>query len=85
MVQHQRATKRIQKTYDTGRQDLSPLKTGQLVLIKQMMAKNLRKFSPKYYGPFQVIKQMSRLNYEVKHVNDGHIEKVHVSRIRVVV
>ena len=70
------------RTYDTGRQDLSPLKPGQLVFIKQMMAKNLKKFSPKYYGPFTVLRQMNRLNYEVQHVTDGHIEKVYVSRIR---
>jgi hypothetical protein len=49
-----------------------------------MMLKNLRKFSPKYYGPFTVLQQMGRLNYEVKHINDGHIEKVHVSRIRII-
>ncbi|CAF1243658.1 unnamed protein product [Adineta steineri] len=73
------------RTYDTGRQDLTPLKSNQLVFLKQMMSKNLRKFSPKYYGPFRVIRQLGRLNYEVKHVNDGHIEKVHVSRIRVIV
>jgi hypothetical protein len=72
------------RTYDTGRQDLPPLQPGQLVFIKQMMAKNLRKFSPKYYGPFSVLRQMSRLNYEVQHVHDHHIEKVHVSRIRLV-
>jgi hypothetical protein len=72
------------KTYDTGRQDLPALKPGQLVFIKQMMVKNLRKFSPKYYGPFRVIRQLGRLNYEVKHVNDGHIEKVHVARIRLI-
>ena len=73
------------RTYDTDRQDLSPLKPGQLVLLKQMMIKNLRKFSPKYYGPFRVIRQLGRLNYEMKHVNDGHIEKVHVSRIRLII
>jgi hypothetical protein len=73
------------RTYDTGRQDLSPLKPGQLVFLKQMMAKNLRKFSPKYYGRFTILQQMGRLNYEVQHVNDGHIEKVHVSKIRVIV
>ena len=44
------------RTYDTGRQDLPPLKPGQLVFIKQMMAKNLNKFSPKYYGPFTVLR-----------------------------
>ncbi|CAM4955013.1 unnamed protein product [Rotaria socialis] len=80
--QQQNAYKRI---YDTGRQDLSPLKPGQLVFLKQMMVKNLRKFSPKYYGPFRVIRQLGRLNYEVKHINDGHIEKVHVSRIRIII
>ncbi|CAM4956447.1 unnamed protein product [Rotaria socialis] len=68
--QQQNVYKRI---YDTGRQDLSPLKPGQLVFLKQMMVKNLRKFSPKYYGPFRVIRQLGRLNYEVKHINDGHI------------
>jgi hypothetical protein len=73
------------RTYDTGRQDLTPLKPGQLVFLKQMMVKNLRKFSPKYYGPFRVIRQLNRLNYEVKHINDGHIEKVHTSRIRIIV
>jgi hypothetical protein len=73
------------KTYDMGRQDLPPLKPGRLVFIKQMMVKNLRKFSPKYYGPFRVTRQLGRLNYEVKHVNDGHMEKVHVSRIRIIV
>lgn len=73
------------RTYDTGRQDLPPLKPGQLVLLKQMMVKNLRKFSPKYYGPFTVIKQLSRLNYEVKHVTDSHTETVHVSRIRLII
>lgn len=72
------------RTYDTGRQDLSPLKPGRLVFIKQMMAKNLRKFSPKYYGPFSILQQLSRLNYEVQHVHDGHKEKVHVSRIRLI-
>jgi hypothetical protein len=72
------------RTYDTGRQDLTPLKPGQLVFIKQMMTKNLRKFSPKYYGPFSVLRQINRLNYEVQHVNDDHIEKVHVSRIRLI-
>ncbi|CAF3313530.1 unnamed protein product [Rotaria socialis] len=80
--QQQNVYKRI---YDTGRQDLSPLKPGQLVFLKQMMVKNLRKFSPKYYGPFRVIRQLGRLNYEVKHINDGHIEKVHVSRIRIII
>ena len=73
------------KTYDTGRQDLPALKPGQLILLKQMMPKNLRKFSAKYYGPFRVIRQLSRLNYEVKHVSDGHTEEVHTSRIRVIV
>jgi hypothetical protein len=72
------------RTYDTGRQDLPSLKLGQLVFIKQMMTKNLRKFSPKYYGPFAILRQISRLNYEVQHVHDGHIEKVHVSRIRLI-
>jgi hypothetical protein len=72
------------KTYDTGRQDLPPLKPGRLVFIKQMMSKNLRKFSPKYYGPFRVIRQLGRLNYEVKHINDNHMEKVHVARIRLI-
>ncbi|CAM4849063.1 unnamed protein product [Rotaria magnacalcarata] len=80
--QQQNIYKRI---YDTGRQDLPPLKPGQLVFLKQMMAKKLRKFSPKYYGPFCVIRQLGRLNYEVKHINDGHIEKVHVSRIRTII
>jgi len=79
-----RAQNLYKKTYDTGRQDLSPLKPGQLVFIKQMMIKNLRKFSPKYYGPFRVLRQIGRLNYEVQHVNDGHIEKVHVARIRLI-
>lgn len=78
---HQNVYKR---TYDTGRQDLQPLRPGQLVLIKQMMIKHLRKFSPKYYGHFKVIRQLRRLNYEVQHVNDGHSEKVHVSRIRLI-
>ncbi|CAF4419049.1 unnamed protein product [Didymodactylos carnosus] len=73
------------RTYDTGRHDLPTLKPGQLIFLKQMMVKNLRKFSPKYYGPFRVIQQIGRLNYEVKHLNDGHTEKVHVSRIRVIV
>lgn len=72
------------RTYDTGRQDLAPLKPGQLVLIKEMMTRNLRKFSPKYYGPFSVLRQISRLNYDVQHVNDGYVEKVHVSRIRII-
>jgi hypothetical protein len=79
------AQNEYKKTYDTGRQDLQPLKPGQLVFLKQMMAKNLRKFSPKYYGPFRIIRQLGRLNYEVKHINDGHTEKVHVARIRVIV
>ncbi|CAF1662970.1 unnamed protein product [Didymodactylos carnosus] len=71
----------IYKTrFDTGRRDMI-LQVGQKVFLKQMMAKNLRKFSPKFYGPFQVMKQEGRLNYVVKHVNDGHIEKAHVSRI----
>ena len=73
------------RTYDTGRQDIPTLRPGQLVLRKQMMAKNLCKFSPKFYGPFRVSRQLGRLNYEVVHVHDGHMEKVHVSRIRVVV
>lgn len=68
--------------FDTGRSDLPPLQAGRLVLLRQMMPKHLRKFSPKYYGPFQVILQLSRLNYEVKRVHDGHCETVHVSRIR---
>ncbi|CAF2400326.1 unnamed protein product [Rotaria sp. Silwood2] len=72
------------RTYDTGRQDLPPLKVGQLVFLKQMMVKNLRKFSPKYYGPFRVIRQLGRLNYEVQHINNGHVEKAHVSRIRLI-
>ncbi|CAF1478176.1 unnamed protein product [Didymodactylos carnosus] len=71
----------IYKTrFDTGRRDMI-LQVGQKVFLKQMMAKNLRKFSPKFYGPFEVMKQEGRLNYVVKHVNDGHIEKAHVSRI----
>ena len=72
------------KTYDTGRMDLPRLKLGQLILVKQMMLKHLRKFSPKYYGPFKVVKHISRLNYQVQHVADGHMETVHVSRIRVI-
>ncbi|CAF1231754.1 unnamed protein product [Adineta ricciae] len=72
------------RTYDTGRKDLSPLQPNQLVFLKQMMPKHLKKFSPKYYGPFAVLRQIGRLNYLVKHVNDGHVEKVHVSRIRLI-
>ncbi|CAF1169067.1 unnamed protein product [Didymodactylos carnosus] len=67
---------RFQQTYDTGRRDQTNLKIGQLLLLKQMMNKNLKKFSPKYHGPFKVIQQSGRLNYKVKHVNDGHEEQM---------
>ncbi|CAF4499211.1 unnamed protein product, partial [Didymodactylos carnosus] len=73
------------QTYDTGRQDQTKLQPGQLVLLKQMMNRHLGKFFPKYYGPFKIIQQNGRLNYKVKHTNDGHEETVHVSRIRVIV
>ncbi|CAF1570065.1 unnamed protein product [Adineta ricciae] len=73
------------RTYDTGRRDLTPLKPNQLVFLKQMMVKHLRKFSPKYYGPFRILRQLNRLNYEVKHIHDGHTERVHVSRIRIII
>ena len=72
------------RAYDTGRRDMAPLRPGQLILIKQMMPKNLQKISPKYYGPFRVVKQLGRLNYEVKNVTDGRVEKVHVSRVRLI-
>jgi transposase InsO family protein len=72
------------RSYDTGRRDLAPLRPGQLIMLQQMMPKNLKKFSPKYYGPFRVVKQSSRLNYEVQNVTGGRIEKVHVSRIRLI-
>lgn len=72
------------RTYDTGRQELQPLKPGRLVFLKQMMPKNLRKFSAKYYGPFRVTRQLGRLNYEVQHTVDGRLEKVHVSRLRLI-
>ncbi|CAF4521714.1 unnamed protein product, partial [Didymodactylos carnosus] len=48
--------------FDTGRRDMI-LQVGQKVFLKQMMAKNLRKFSPKFYGSFEVMKQEGRLNY----------------------
>ena len=32
----------------------------------------------------RLLRQMNRLNYEVQHVTDGHLEKVHVSRIRLI-
>ena len=71
------------RQYDTGRSDLPPLRPGQLVMLKQMMLKRLRKFSPKFYGPFKVCKQVSRLNYEVQNLTNGRVETVHVSSIRV--
>lgn len=69
--------------YDQRRQHIQ-LRAGQLVLLKQMMPKYLKKFSPKYYGPFHVIQQRGRLSYLVKHVDDGYTEVAHVSRIRII-
>ena len=81
-TKHQRNI--YKRTYDTGRQDVLPAETRTTVFLKQIMPKHLQKFSPKFYGPFKVIKKNGRLNYEVKHVHDGHIEKVHTSRIRLI-
>ena len=72
------------RRYNTGRQDLPTLKKGHRVLLRQMMTKNLRKFSPKYSGPFRVTRQLSRLNYEVQNIHTNNIETAHVSRIRVI-
>ncbi|CAF4897831.1 unnamed protein product [Rotaria sp. Silwood1] len=59
------------RRYDTGRHD-QQLKIGQPVLLKQMMPQNLRKFSPKYLGPFIVTCQHGRLNYTIKNpTTDG--------------
>jgi hypothetical protein len=69
--------------YDQQRRNVQ-LATGQLVLLKQMMPKHLKKFSPKYYGPFRVIQQRGRLSYLVKHVDTNNTEVAHVSRIRVI-
>ena len=69
--------------YDQRHQNVQ-LRTGQLVLLKQMMPKHLKKFSPKYYGPFSVVQQRGRLSYLVKHVDTTHTEVAHVSRIRVI-
>ena len=69
--------------YDERRANVQ-LSPGQLVLLRQMMPKHLKKFSPRYYGPFRVIQQRGRLSYLVKHLDTDRTEVAHVSRVRVV-
>jgi hypothetical protein len=69
------------RRFDTGRTD-QKFSIGQHVWLKQMMNHKLKKFSPKYYGPFQIEQQRGRLNYVVKSPHDGRTEIVHVTRLK---
>ncbi|CAF1357989.1 unnamed protein product, partial [Didymodactylos carnosus] len=60
-IKHQQTI--YKKHYDTGRRDRT-LAIGQLIFVEQTPHK-MKKFFPKWDGPYEVIKQTGRLNYEV--------------------
>ncbi|CAF1471029.1 unnamed protein product, partial [Didymodactylos carnosus] len=69
--------------YNTSKQSTTQIEPFKLMFGRDpMLPFDVPPQSSNYH---RVIQQTGRLNYQVQHIHDGHLEQVHVSRIRIII
>ncbi len=73
---------RKKEYYDSKHFD-PPFEIGDQVLLRTPTAKIglSKKLIPQYTGPHKILEKLSPVNYRIKYVKTGRIQKVHVQRI----